>query len=225
MLAEFDLEREARALALASELCEQWPAVHQQWQAAMPQLLAANSPHLALVAAAALPHASHVGSPRVPVPLRGCTTPLALGMSRAGGESLHRLLRGDGGAEGRQRAGQVLVAHVVPLIGWLLLCRSSSHLAHVDPHPGNFRWDEASLELWVGMGHGGWGLGHGPWAMGHGAWGMGHGMRVCACVCTLVPAASHPSYFTPLPLHTPHASHPSRFTPLTLHRSSIGGRT
>lgn len=31
--------------------------------------------------------------------------------------------------------------------GWLLLSKSSSHVAHVDPHLGNFRWDGATL--WV----------------------------------------------------------------------------
>jgi len=43
----------------------------------------------------------------------------------------------------------VLVGYVIPLIGWMLLCKGSSHFAHVDPHPGNFQWDAASGTLWV----------------------------------------------------------------------------
>lgn len=70
-------------------------------------------------------------------------------MSRAGGESMHQLLSGSNGELGRQEAGKILIAFAIPFIGWLLLCKSSSHLAHVDPHPGNFRWDAGLRTLWV----------------------------------------------------------------------------
>ncbi|CAE8621863.1 unnamed protein product [Polarella glacialis] len=72
-------------------------------------------------------------------------------MSLAGGESLHKLLSGasSAGDAGRQEAAGMLIGFAVPFIGWLLLCKSTSHLAHVDPHPGNFRWDSALRTLWV----------------------------------------------------------------------------
>merc|ERR1719203_541913 len=68
-------------------------------------------------------------------------------MSLAGGESLHKLL--SSGPRACQEAVKVLLGSAIPLIGWLLLCKSSSDLAHVDPHPGNFRWDASSRTLWV----------------------------------------------------------------------------
>ena len=126
---------------MAAELCgDEWNAAHAAWQLAMPQVLASNSPHLALMAAAAA-HQSAAWSARVPLPLAGLCTSWALGMYHAGGESLHALLSGSCGDASRQQAGQVLIAYAVPLVGWMLLSQSSAHLAHVDPHPGNFRWD------------------------------------------------------------------------------------
>lgn len=85
----------------------------------------------------------------VPQPLPNLCCRSAMAMERAGGESVHMLLSGSMGDAGRQEAAQALLGLVVPFIGWLLLCKSTSHLAHVDPHPGNFRWDAASHTLWV----------------------------------------------------------------------------
>merc|ERR1719221_584733 len=70
-------------------------------------------------------------------------------MSLASGCSMHQLLAGGQGEAGQREAAQVLIGFAVPFIGWLLLCKSTSHIAHVDPHPGNFRWDAHSRTLWV----------------------------------------------------------------------------
>jgi hypothetical protein len=34
----------------------------------------------------------------------------------------------------------VVLGVIAPLQGYMLLCTSDTHGAHVDPHPGNFRW-------------------------------------------------------------------------------------
>eukprot|EP00928_Gymnodinium_smaydae_P018277 TRINITY_DN16966_c0_g1_i1.p1 TRINITY_DN16966_c0_g1~~TRINITY_DN16966_c0_g1_i1.p1 ORF type:complete len:323 (-),score=49.17 TRINITY_DN16966_c0_g1_i1:137-1105(-) len=163
VMSEFDLHREAQALRTAATLCTQeWNAAYCAWhQAMLPVFMAAARegqsqasaslpPHVAILAAVALQQ-SQAWCTRVPEPVVGHTSVSALAMTRAGGESIHALLESSGsfGSPEQQEAAMVLVGYAVPFIGWLLLCKSSSHLAHVDPHPGNFRWDAVGKTLWV----------------------------------------------------------------------------
>jgi len=69
-------------------------------------------------------------------------------MTRAGGQSIHQLLTGSDQERQREAAAALLMV-AVPFFGWLLLCKSTAHIAHVDPHAGNFRWDPTSHTLWV----------------------------------------------------------------------------
>jgi len=149
VLAEFDLRREAGALQLARGLCsDDWPAAYRFWQQAMQAAPNVLPPHLAPLLFVAL--AQSAGwSANVPEPLDGYIGRSAMAMSLAGGESLQKLLSGVSGQAGQQEAATVLIGYAVPFIGWLLLCMGSSHLAHADPHPGNFRWDSDLQQLWV----------------------------------------------------------------------------
>lgn len=151
VLAEFDLEREARALSQAASLCGgEWVSVHRTWLAegepfavVIPPVFATPGPQLLEQLRGA--------AVRVPEVMgaEGLVAETALVMTRAGGESMHRLLSGAVGEAEQLHAAAALLGVAVPFIGWLLLCKSSSHLAHVDPHAGNFRWDAGTRELWV----------------------------------------------------------------------------
>jgi len=154
VLAEFDLNREAWALRTAGGLCtsvasqDNWPVAYRDWLEAVMPMLDGIPPYLAPLVSAAL--ASQEGwSIQVPEPLRGYCGESVMGMSLASGESVQTLLEGVAGTAGQQEAAAVLISYAVPFIGWLLLCKSTSHLAHVDPHPGNFRWDSVRKVLWV----------------------------------------------------------------------------
>jgi len=68
-------------------------------------------------------------------------------MRKVPGVSLQEMLSNDTAAV--REAMAVMLGVAVPFIGWLLLCQSSSCAAHVDPHPGNFRWDSAERTLYV----------------------------------------------------------------------------
>lgn len=151
VLSEFDMEREASALHMARSLCEQeWAVAYQYWLDAAP--LAAMPPHLALLATQFVQRIRCSGWViKVPEPLR--TSGSVLAMSHAGGKSIHKLFS-EGDSACQQEVAQVVIAFAIPFIGWLLLCKSTSHLAHVDPHLGNFRWDNGSQTglpptLWV----------------------------------------------------------------------------
>lgn len=152
VLREFDMQAEASALDVAGSLCSrggEWDVAYLVWLEEAPALLSDASPLIAVLATQfaqqQLQSSWHV---KVPHPVRPHVADSAFVMSRAGGESLHRLLA-DGDQAAQQEAVKVIVGFAVPFIGWLLLCRSSSHLAHVDPHLGNFRWDTNSRTLWV----------------------------------------------------------------------------
>jgi len=149
VLAEFQMPREANALRAAGTLCgNDWNNAYRMWQQAIIQE-GLVPPHLAPLVAVALGQ-SAAWSIRVPEPLVQYNTHSSiLVMSHAQGESMQKLLDGSTGSAGVQEAAVVLIGYAVPFIGWLLLTRSSSHLAHVDPHPGNFRWDSQQQQLWV----------------------------------------------------------------------------
>lgn len=154
VMREFDLTLEARALRVAGDLAGaagEWPQVHTEWLSEVELRVRANLPQELHVPAALMmeqqrSRGMHV---RVPQPLPGLSKESALVMELAGGESVHRLLRGDLGDAPQQEAMLALLTIAVPFIGWLLLCKSTQALAHVDPHPGNFRWDSATRTLWV----------------------------------------------------------------------------
>lgn len=149
VMAEFDLQREAAALRTARLLCAtEWGSAYQSWQAAIMPSLRGIPPHLAPLAVAGFAE-SAAWSTEIPEPLDAYCSTSVMAMSFAGGESLHQLLQGAAGQQGQQEAAAVLISYAVPFIGWLLLCKSSSHLAHVDPHPGNFRWDFNAKTMWV----------------------------------------------------------------------------
>lgn len=154
VLAEFDLVREARALQTAQDLCTgEWDAAFRHWCAGMARVLPGLPglpPHLQVLVMVFINHLQTAGQKVcVPEPLPGLSAHEALAMSLAGGESMHKLLHGSSGDAGRQEAAGAFLVLAVPFIGWLLFCKSSTHLAHVDPHPGNFRWDSTSQTLWV----------------------------------------------------------------------------
>merc|ERR1719214_148705 len=89
-------------------------------------------PHLHPIAIAGF--AQSLGwSIKVPQPLPDYCESSVMCMSFAGGQSLHQLLQGAAGQQGQQEAAAVLIAYATPFIGWLLLCKSSSLVAHVDP--------------------------------------------------------------------------------------------
>merc|ERR1712150_429069 len=133
MLAEMD------KMHMARELCaDDWNGAHSAWLDSAGGALAGLPPPLALLATAFVGQLrSSRWSVCVPQPLPELCCQSALAMSCAGGESLHKLLNGAGGNTWRQEAAQVLIGLAVPFIGWLLLCKSSTHFGHVDPHPGN----------------------------------------------------------------------------------------
>mmetsp|Transcript_16359 Transcript_16359/g.29472 ORF Transcript_16359/g.29472 Transcript_16359/m.29472 type:complete len:280 (-) Transcript_16359:58-897(-) len=146
-MREFDMQAEAGSLRIAGDLCRNdWSDAYRTWCSEVDSALAGVPPPIALLARHFVTQSS-AWNTRVPEPLDGYCCESALAMSCAGGVSLHRLMCGGGGEQ--QEAAQVLTGLAVPFIGWLLLCKSSSHLAHVDPHPGNFRWDAGSRTLWV----------------------------------------------------------------------------
>lgn len=153
VLREFDMLAEATALQMAAELCRpggEWDVSYVMWLSRAPVALAHAPAHLSSLglgfAAQALARGARVRTPEV---LRGLVSGSTLSMSRAGGESLHKLLNGAHGPGGCREAAEVLLGCAVPFVGWLLLCKSTSHLAHIDPHPGNFRWDAGERTLWV----------------------------------------------------------------------------
>jgi len=151
VMREFDLLAEAYVLQQIGEvIANEWPAAHQRWLSAAMVALAALPQPLPILAVAFIQRAQATGwRVQVPEPEPVLCSQAAFAMSVATGESLHRLLSGNQGDAGRQEAAQVLIGLIVPFIGWLLLCKSTSSFAHVDPHPGNFRWDTASSTLWV----------------------------------------------------------------------------
>lgn len=151
VMQEFDMRREAAAMELAGRLCaSEWGCAYAMWLTSAEAALAQLPPPFPLLATTFSARLrTSPWSVRVPQPLAGAICESALAMSLAGGESMHRLLAGDAGQAGQQEAAQVLIGLAIPFIGWLLLCRSTSDLAHVDPHPGNFRWDATSNTLWV----------------------------------------------------------------------------
>lgn len=153
VLKEFDLRAEARTLHLATELCAPgggWDRAYASWVDSLaPLIIGTCPPPIALYATMFLGQMQRI-KVRVPEPLDGMVTTTALGMTRAAGESLHRLIADSNGETAeRMEVLKVLLVGILPFIGWLLLCKSTSHVAHVDPHPGNFRWDASSQELWV----------------------------------------------------------------------------
>jgi len=106
-------------------------------------------PHLVALLQASIQELSNAGCRlRVPVPEPGYVRRTAFVMSKAQGSSLHSILNSGSEAE-RETAAKVFLGFAVPFVGWLLLCKSSSHLAHVDPHLGNFRWEAKTQCLWV----------------------------------------------------------------------------
>eukprot|EP00931_Biecheleriopsis_adriatica_P118051 TRINITY_DN93520_c0_g1_i1.p1 TRINITY_DN93520_c0_g1~~TRINITY_DN93520_c0_g1_i1.p1 ORF type:complete len:497 (-),score=75.47 TRINITY_DN93520_c0_g1_i1:77-1567(-) len=155
VMEEFDLLREAHAMQMAAELCGQpWNESYRAWQRVMlPIFLNGNQdgapglpPQISDLAAAALQR-SQTWHTRVPEPDASHSNQWAMVMTRADGQSLHELM--NAGRSEQLEGAKVLIGYVVPLIGWLLLCKSSSHLAHVDPHLGNFRWHVQDQTLWV----------------------------------------------------------------------------
>mmetsp|Transcript_38563 Transcript_38563/g.46638 ORF Transcript_38563/g.46638 Transcript_38563/m.46638 type:complete len:569 (-) Transcript_38563:119-1825(-) len=153
VLAEFDLTREAGAMKSIGELCKpggEWEAVYRIWVEAANQMLDTVPPHLAMMGRGMLPWLSQC-QVAVPQPLEEYCGESVMCMSRAGGLSMHQIIRGEEGEGGgtKNEAGGVLLTLAIPFIGWLLLMKSTSHLAHVDPHPGNFRWDANEKTLWV----------------------------------------------------------------------------
>uniref|UniRef100_A0A7S4VJF1 ABC1 atypical kinase-like domain-containing protein n=1 Tax=Alexandrium monilatum TaxID=311494 RepID=A0A7S4VJF1_9DINO len=148
VMNEFDLQAEAIKLATAGELAAgEWPHAYGAWLGAASAILAAQPPALAMLATQWL--RNNQWRVRVPEPVAGLCSQPAIAMTRAGGESIHRLLSGSSGDAGRQEAAGALLGLAVPFIGWMLLCKSTQHFGHVDPHPGNFRWCAAARELWV----------------------------------------------------------------------------
>lgn len=151
VMAEFDLRREAHAMRVAEELCRtEWAAAFEVWLAGVEGIVARLPPELGLMSQFFIANLRTAGCiVRIPEPVPGLESQTALAMSRAGGESLHQLLTGSQGEAGQRDAAAALLTCALPFIGWLLLCKSTSHMAHVDPHPGNFRWDTAAREMWV----------------------------------------------------------------------------
>ncbi|CAE7204765.1 unnamed protein product [Symbiodinium sp. CCMP2592] len=150
VLREFDLTSEAKALWGAQELLAEWPSVYESWTAAMTGVLeraaAAFPPHLLPLLQVAQEQ-SRTWRIGVPTPVADRVAPSALVMTHAGGRSLQELA--EGGPAAQQEAALVFLGFAVPYLGWLLLCKSSSHFAHVDPHFGNFRWERETEMLWV----------------------------------------------------------------------------
>ncbi|CAJ1342599.1 unnamed protein product [Effrenium voratum] len=142
VLAEFDLREEANAMQIADGLLPMWPAVYAQWKQCLSAGLSHGLPHVAAAALQGAEAASAAWCVAVPAPVESLVTPGAMVMTRAGGESLQQLM-----ATKPKDAAMVFLGLVVPFMGWLLLTQSSSHLAHVDPHLGNFRWEDGTL--WV----------------------------------------------------------------------------
>eukprot|EP00929_Paragymnodinium_shiwhaense_P105762 TRINITY_DN7081_c0_g1_i2.p1 TRINITY_DN7081_c0_g1~~TRINITY_DN7081_c0_g1_i2.p1 ORF type:complete len:585 (-),score=130.82 TRINITY_DN7081_c0_g1_i2:342-2096(-) len=158
VLREFELMEEERAIHDAREIvASDWPVAHRGW---LDFIAAADS---TVVGAPAIPAHLRPFLPMVLQTLAGCQvevpTPLPYGpdgrcsssraliMEKAGGESVHKLLTGDDEQRAKQAVSAVL-GIAVPFIGYLLLCRSSDGgLAHADPHPGNFRWEQAEGQL------------------------------------------------------------------------------
>mmetsp|Transcript_116298 Transcript_116298/g.323984 ORF Transcript_116298/g.323984 Transcript_116298/m.323984 type:complete len:549 (+) Transcript_116298:73-1719(+) len=153
VMREFDMQAESRVLAAAGHLCAaEWPTAYNGWLVAAPMLLQGLPPNLAVLVSAwtlQLQTPSRSVCVQVPEPLPQLCSDSVLAMSRAGGMSMHQLLRGDRGDAGRQEAAGVLIGLAIPFIGWMLLCKSTSHFGHVDPHPGNLRWCSVSRVLWV----------------------------------------------------------------------------
>jgi len=151
VLQEFDMEAEARALAMAKSLCTrrgEWYHAYQIWlEQAEATLVRAplRISQLALQFVGQMRTSG--GRVQVPEALPGSVSQSAFAMSLAGGQSLHTLISGCEAEQ--QTAISVIIGLVVPFIGWLLLCKSTSHLAHVDPHLGNFRWEANSQTLWA----------------------------------------------------------------------------
>eukprot|EP00401_Gymnodinium_catenatum_P006398 CAMPEP_0117514548 /NCGR_PEP_ID=MMETSP0784-20121206/30126_1 /TAXON_ID=39447 /ORGANISM="" /LENGTH=541 /DNA_ID=CAMNT_0005310347 /DNA_START=13 /DNA_END=1634 /DNA_ORIENTATION=+ len=152
VLQEFDLGAEADAMRMAATICggDDWGGAYRTWLIRAQESLAQAPPQLAVLAMTFVTEAqSSRWAVRVPLPFDGYCNESVLVMSHASGVSMHQLLSGAEGEAGQSEAATVLLGLALPLIGWLLLCKSSSHLAHVDPHPGNFRWDNGSRTLWV----------------------------------------------------------------------------
>lgn len=154
VLQEFDLRREAVALREVGMLTSstgEWLQVHPLWlqstsYAVLNSLPAELHLHASLIMAQVQAARIVVN---VPQPLPGLESEWALAMQRAGGTSALKLLQGDMGQAQQAEMYIVFTAVALPFVGWLLLCKSSDYLAHVDPHPGNFRWDSDSKTLWV----------------------------------------------------------------------------
>lgn len=151
VLREFDMEAEACVLDMAGTLCArhgEWDSAYQVWLAQAETSLASAPPLMSMFALTFVHQMrSSEWRVQVPEPVRTCVNYSAFAMSRAGGQSLHALLAGD--ANEQRTAVSVFVGLAVPFIGWLLLCKSSSHIAHADPHLGNFRWDDTTHTMWV----------------------------------------------------------------------------
>ncbi|KAK3232880.1 hypothetical protein CYMTET_56785 [Cymbomonas tetramitiformis] len=151
VIAEFDLLREASALKAAGRLCApngEWSIACNQWMDDAEAKADLLPPHLLGVTRGVFPILRQCEI-RVPQPFDAYCARSALFMERAGGESVKRLLEGQAQSPAHTQAAGILITLAMPFVGWLLLVKSSSDPAHVDPHLGNFRWDAEEKVLWV----------------------------------------------------------------------------
>lgn len=158
VMREFDLSLEAGALDIVGNLCApggEWDSVYAWWLQRQSQELSTISapPYITMMVQTFAAEQLHSGwRLRVPTPERGhpgCpVTESVFVMSLASGVSMHRLFASED-ISVQQTAAKVFLGFAIPFVGWLLLCKSSTCLAHVDPHLGNFRWDESAKTLWV----------------------------------------------------------------------------
>lgn len=158
VMREFDLSLEADALDILGNLCApggEWDNIYGWWlQKQLEELSPISAPpHITILVQTFAAEQLHSGwRLRVPTPERGnpgCpVTESVFVMSLASGVSMHRLLASES-IRDQQTAAKVFLGFAIPFVGWLLLCKSSTCLAHVDPHLGNFRWDESANILWV----------------------------------------------------------------------------